>query len=84
MTGDLIVVSGPPGSGKSTVSGILAGLFDPSVLVAGDEFFGFLRNGRVDPWMAESTSQNATVIAAAAASCGKFCRVATRSCTTVW
>ena len=70
--GELIVVSGPPGSGKSTVSGLLAGLFDPSVLVAGDEFFGFLRNGRVEPWLPESDRQNATVIAAAAAACGEF------------
>ena len=70
--GELIVVSGPPGAGKTTVSALLAKLFDPSVLVAGDEFFGFLCNGRVDPWLPESDRQNTTVIAAGAAACGKY------------
>jgi cytidylate kinase len=37
----LLVVSGPPGAGKSTVSRILADKFEPSVLVEGDAFFGF-------------------------------------------
>lgn len=72
--GELVVVSGPPGSGKTTVSGLLSALFDPSVLVAGDEFFGFLRNGRVEPWLPESDAQNTTVIASAAAACGEFAR----------
>lgn len=70
--GRLIVVSGPPGAGKTTVATLLAKLFDPSVLVAGDEFFGFLCNGRVEPWLPESDRQNTTVIAAAAAACGEF------------
>lgn len=72
--GELIVVSGPPGAGKTTVSTLLADSFDPSVLVAGDEFFGFLCNGRIEPWLPESDRQNTTVIAAAAAACGEFVR----------
>ena len=47
---DLLVVTGPPGAGKSTVSQLLAADFDPGALVAGDQFFGFLRAGFIDPW----------------------------------
>ena len=35
--GELIVVTGPPGAGKSSVSAVLADKFTPSALVAGDE-----------------------------------------------
>lgn len=70
--GDVIVVTGPPGAGKSTVAQHLALLFDRSALVAGDTFFGFLRAGAVDPWRVEADEQNATVIAAAAAATGRL------------
>ena len=50
MSNRLIVVSGPPGAGKSTIAHMLAARFDPSVLVTGDRFFGFLANGFVEPW----------------------------------
>jgi cytidylate kinase len=53
-----IVVTGPPGAGKSTVSEHLALLLSPSALVAGDLFFGFLRNGAVDPWLEGAAEQN--------------------------
>ena len=49
--GFLLIVSGPPGAGKSTVSRRLADSFDPSVLVEGDAFFGFLASGAIQPWL---------------------------------
>jgi cytidylate kinase len=70
--GDVIVVTGPPGSGKSTVAERLADLFDPSALVTGDDFFAFLRNGAIPPWLESAHQQNATVIEAAAAACGRL------------
>ena len=36
---ELIVITGPPGAGKSSVSEHLANQFEPSALVAGDNFF---------------------------------------------
>jgi predicted ABC-type ATPase len=72
--GSLLIVTGPPGAGKSTVSRLLADGFDPSVLVDGDAFFGFLASGAIAPWLPESNAQNEVVIEAAAAATGRFAR----------
>lgn len=68
----LLVVSGPPGAGKSTLSATLASRLDPSVLVEGDQFFAFLAEGAIEPWLPESNAQNAVVAEAAAAATGRF------------
>jgi cytidylate kinase len=70
--GELLIVSGPPGAGKSTVAAAIAERREPSVLVEGDAFFRFLRRGRVDPWRAEAHGQNVTVGEAAAAATARF------------
>jgi len=70
--GVVVVVTGPPGAGKSATAECLADLLDPSALVAGDAFFGFLRNGAVAPWLEEAHAQNASVIEAAAAAVGRL------------
>ena len=69
---NLIVVSGPPGAGKSTVARILADSFERSVLVEGDAFFAFLARGAVEPWLSESKQQNEVVTRAAAAAAGRY------------
>ena len=68
----LLVVSGPPGAGKSTVARILADRASPSVLVEGDAFFGFLARGAIEPWLPASRAQNETVTQAAAAAAGRY------------
>ncbi len=70
--GDLLVVTGPPGAGKSTVSRILSHLFEPSALVSGDDFFAFIDQGRVAPWTSEAHHQNEVVIKAAASAAGQL------------
>jgi len=70
--GSLIVVTGPPGAGKSTVARLLAEQAEPSVLVEGDAFFGFLGAGRIEPWLSGSHPQNTVVTEAAASAAGCF------------
>jgi cytidylate kinase len=69
---DLLVVTGPPGSGKSTVAELVVGGFDPGSLVPGDVFFSFWRRGVIAPWLPEAHDQNEVVLRAAGASVGTF------------
>jgi hypothetical protein len=59
--GSLLVITGPPGAGKSTLARVMADIAGRSVLVEGDAFFAFLASGRVDPWLPGSHEQNAVV-----------------------
>ena len=70
----LILVTGPPGAGKSTVAAALAARSDPSVLVSGDAFFDFLATGAIEPWLPESNAQNEVVTEASAVAAGRFAR----------
>ncbi|MFA5884683.1 MAG: AAA family ATPase [Acidimicrobiia bacterium] len=75
--GALLVITGPPGAGKSTVARLVAARFEPSVLVEGDAFFAFLDQGAVPPWLPESHAQNTVVTEAAGAAAGRFADVYT-------
>ena len=70
----LIVVTGPPGAGKSTVAALLAERLERSVLVEGDAFFRFLRSGAVAPWLPEAHEQNTVVTHAGGAAAGRYAR----------
>jgi hypothetical protein len=68
----LLVVTGPPGAGKSTAASLLAERFERSALVEGDAFFAFLRRGAIAPWLPGSRAQNEAVTQAAGAAAGRF------------
>jgi predicted ABC-type ATPase len=72
MMTPLVVVTGPPGAGKSTVARVLGGRFEPSVVVEGDAFFAFLARGAISPWLPESHAQNEIVTEAAARAAGRY------------
>src|SRR4051812_44127632 len=68
----LLVITGPPGAGKSTLARAVAARFEKSVLVEGDAFFGFLAAGAIEPWLPESNRQNEVVTQAAASAAGRY------------
>lgn len=70
----LLIITGPPGSGKTTVSRLVAEQFDRCALLEGDSFFGFVVRGYVDPWLPESHDQNVVVTEAAARASGRYPR----------
>jgi len=68
----LLVVTGPPGAGKSNVARLVSERLEMSVLVEGDAFFAFLDQGAIAPWLPEADGQNEVVVRAAAAASGRF------------
>jgi predicted ABC-type ATPase len=72
--GSLLIVTGPPGAGKSTVAAQLVASKTTSVLVEGDRFHGFLATGVIPPWLPESNEQNQVVVEASALATGRFVR----------
>ena len=70
--GEVVIVSGPPGSGKTTVSAALASEYERGVHLESDWFFQSIRSGFVSPWLPDAHSQNASVMVAAADAAAAF------------
>ena len=71
---DLLVITGPPGAGKSTVAELVAGSFERCALVQGDVFFRFVVQGYIDPWLPESHEQNTVVTQVSSSAAGRYAR----------
>lgn len=70
MPDPVLILTGPPGAGKTTTARLLAARSERAVHLESDSFFHFIRAGYVEPWKPESREQNTTVmriVAAAAA-----------------
>lgn len=69
--GRVIVLTGPPGAGKSTVGGLLADRFALSAHLVADAFWHFIRAGYILPYLPEAHRQNEIVTSILAdAACG--------------
>ncbi|HEX5526885.1 MAG TPA: AAA family ATPase [Solirubrobacterales bacterium] len=74
----VLILTGAPGTGKTTTASILAGRSPAAVHLETDAFFRFIRSGYIEPWKPESQAQNQVAMgiageaAAAYAAAGYF------------
>jgi len=76
MPGRIVIVSGPPGAGKSSIARRLAaGSAEPrAVHLHTDDFYAYIKKGFVAPWRPESQSQNITVMNALAGAAATYAK----------
>jgi hypothetical protein len=68
----VLLLTGSPGCGKTTLAPLVADLHDPSVSLDLDWFFSKMRRGFIEPWRAEAHTQNRVILRAAAEAVAAF------------
>jgi tRNA uridine 5-carbamoylmethylation protein Kti12 len=63
----LLILTGPPGAGKTTVGRLVASHFSPSIVLDADWFWGSVVSGFIPPWEPASNEQNRTLTRASLA-----------------
>jgi adenylate kinase family enzyme len=68
----VIVLSGPPGAGKSTTARTVASTYPMAAHLHMDDFWRYIVSGHIAPYLPDSDSQNQTVVRAIAATAFAF------------
>jgi cytidylate kinase len=75
VTGEVLILTGPPGAGKTTVAELIAsGASGPTVHLVTDLFYRAIRTGFVLPYLPEAQRQNEVVIEAIVATVATYAR----------
>jgi chloramphenicol 3-O-phosphotransferase len=75
VNGDVIILTGPPAAGKTTVAELVASdAAGPTIHLVTDSFYRSIRTGFVLPYLPESRRQNEVVIDAIVAAVTAFAR----------
>lgn len=71
--GAIVIITGPPGAGKTTVAASLAvRSAGPAVHLHSDDFYGYIRSGYIEPYRPESRQQNRVVVGALAGAAADY------------
>jgi hypothetical protein len=70
--GPVLLLTGSPGCGKTTVAPLVADRHEPSVCLDLDWFFAKVRRGYIEPWLGEAHAQNRVILRAAAEAVAAF------------
>jgi predicted kinase len=68
----VLILTGPPGVGKTTVAASLSCRAERAVHLEADRFFFFIRSGFIEPWDPASDEQNQLVMRTAAAAAASY------------
>jgi chloramphenicol 3-O-phosphotransferase len=71
--GEILILTGPPGAGKTTIAeAFVAACDEPVVHLRSDQFWRFIKKGVIPPYLPAAHKQNETVVVALASSAGAF------------
>ena len=72
MANGVLLLTGAPGSGKTTTARLIATAATRGAHIEADLFFDFVHGGYVEPWLPESHPQNVVVMQAIAAAAAAY------------